>query len=483
MKIAKTFLFRVTFVTMLAVLGLLSPAASAQVAGDNVVYNSATTMTFSNSFIDASVLTGTDVCAKIRTALKNLQNTTNYPAGAAVIDARGITSSSTMTCASGTTPWYDGTTFYPNAAVILLPPGTIAVNTTWLLPNRTRIIGEGAGGNGTAVTTLQAASTLSGTMVQMGTNTSITGAYTQDSYDCPSGICFGIGIEDLRLDGQASTVTVNGILNDASQELTLVNRVDLYNIKGIGLLVGSVSGGISSTVGGNAAAQNSGPYSNIKFENSASVAGATECAQVLGAPTRGLHGLTCSSTSTANAGIVVDASNTSIEDVNISGFGDGIVLGANSAGAGTAETANVLLNISGTPSVNLIHICKPGETGSTNCSSNTSGGSNVADLSILSVYDSASTTDTIADDETGAMLSAASTGDPHVAIYILGRAVTVGTTSAWSRFTTSGHFPTWLVGNGTASGSCTNKGAIYSNTGGTSLATTVYACTGSWTGL
>ena len=49
-----------------------------------------------------------------------------------------------------------------------------------------------------------------------------------------------------------------------------VNRVDLYNIKGIGLLVGNTTGGIASGVSGNSKAQNSGPYSNLKFENTTS---------------------------------------------------------------------------------------------------------------------------------------------------------------------------------------------------------------------
>jgi hypothetical protein len=482
MKIDKMVLRFTKYTSFLMVLASLCSLAIAQAGGDNAVWSSATVVGSSNSFIDASVLSGSDICAKIYTALGNL-STTHYPAGAAVIDARGITSSSTMTCASGTTPWYNGTTLISNSAIVLLPPGTIAINTTWLLPSRTRIIGEGAGGNGTSVTTLQAASTLSGAMIQMGATSSTQG------YTCPGSpsICFGIDVEDLRLDGNASQVTVNGIVNDASQELTYVNRVDLYNIKGIGLLVGNTTGGIASGVGGNSKAQNSGPYSNIKFENTTgtNVASSTECVQILGAPTRGVHGLTCASTSTANAAVVIDASNNSIEDVSISGFADGIVLGANSAGTGVSEVSDVLLNISGSPGTNLIHICKPGETGTTNCSSNTSSGQNVADLSILSATDSASTTTTIQDDETGAALLASSSNDPHVGAYILGRQVTIGSVTAWSRFTTSGHVPTWFVGNGTVSGTCTTKGSLYSNIGSsaTSLATTVYACTGSWTGL
>jgi hypothetical protein len=456
--------------SLLMVLTALCSIASAQISGDNAVWTSATNVGASNSFIDASVLSGADICAKLYTALGNLSSATNYPAGAAVIDARGITSGSAMTCASGTTPWYNGSAFISNSAVILLPPGTIAINTTWLLPSRTQIIGEGAGGNGTSVTTLQAASTLSGAMIQMGATTATQG------YTCPSSICVGIGVQDLRLDGNASTVTVNGIVNDSSQELTYVNRVDLYNIKGIGLLVGNTTGGIASGVSGNSKAQNSGPYSNLKFENTTStnVASTTICVQILGAPTRGVHGLTCDSTAGADAGVVLDASNNSIEDVSITGFVDGIVIGANSDGANITEDSDVLLNISGSPGTNLIHICKPGETGTTNCSSNTSGGQYVADLSILGAYDLASTTNTILDDETTTTLSAGSSNDPHVGAYILGRQVS-----------TSAHIPTWFVGNGTISGTCGTKGALYSNTGSTatSLATTVYACTGSWTGL
>ena len=94
MKIAKAVLCRALCMSLLIALLALSPSAHAQLPGNNAVWNNNSTpvVVGSTSFIDASVLGSStvDICAKIYTALGNLQSTTNYPAGAGVIDARGI---------------------------------------------------------------------------------------------------------------------------------------------------------------------------------------------------------------------------------------------------------------------------------------------------------------------------------------------------------------------------------------------------------
>ncbi len=498
MKIQRAYTRRVFLTAFFCVMGwvCLGKRIQAQsLPGDNAVYSSTGAPTFSHSFIDASVLFGTDVCQKINTALTKLSNATNYPAGAAVIDARGIAPGSTACSAS---PWYNLSSFPP--AVILLPAGTIIIKNMWVLPDRTRIIGEGSGASGTGnsgVTTIQATSTFSpAAMIEMG-STSGTGGYT-----CPSNgtanICTGIGVEDLKLDGN-QVAGLNGIVNDASQELSYVNRVELYQIEGIGLLVGSISGGVGSTVGGNQHAQNSGPYTNIRFDTGSETPNATGtiCAQILGYPTRGIHGLTClnNSSTTPDAAVLVDSFNNSIEDVYVQGFVDGIVIGADAASA-TSESSNVLLNISGSLvngsssyNSNLIHLCRPTTAGlsSPNCVS--TSGPQISDTSILGATNSGTSpySVTIQDDETqvgsGIGTLGYLTGDTHVGAYILGEQVAVSSSvNAYSRFSTSPRVPTWVSGSGSAGGSCSGSnpaknGSLYSNTSGGS-GTTLYACVG-----
>jgi hypothetical protein len=58
-------------------------------------------------------------------------------------------------------------------------------------------------------------------------------------------------VENLTLDGQGGSI--NGIVNQYSQDFSYVDHVSLYQIRGTGL---SASG----------SANNSGPYSNITFD-------------------------------------------------------------------------------------------------------------------------------------------------------------------------------------------------------------------------
>lgn len=221
------------FLGMLMVLmsGLfLWPTLAASQNGANAICTSAgcTTITGSTAFIDASVITGpggaTDVCARINGAL-----TSSYPTTARVIDARGINSgNSNMTCPPGDTPWVYGTSVTSANAAILLPPGTINIQTTWILPNQTRLIGVGR---------------------QM-TRIVWTGTTGGDMIDMCSSACFGVGVSDLTLAGGGPTVINNGIVNNNAQEETYVDRVNFTLIDGIALEIGSGAG-------------NSGPYSNI----------------------------------------------------------------------------------------------------------------------------------------------------------------------------------------------------------------------------
>jgi hypothetical protein len=116
-----------------------------------------------------------------------------------------------------------------------------------------------------------------------------------------------------------------------------VNDVAFTRITGIGLEVTNIT------------AADSGPYSNLTMSNTST------CLQISAgnAPlpllytTRGVHGLTCSlSTTSPGPAISLDAPNNSLEDISIIGTStstqEGIVIGAN----GPAED-NVLFNIRG----------------------------------------------------------------------------------------------------------------------------------------
>lgn len=453
--------------TMSAILALLlafSPArARAQVAGNNAVYSSSTCCAPSSAFIDASVLTApngagaTSICAKINDALSIA------PTIGAVIDARGVTN---LTCLSGT-PWVQGSNVFYTPAMILLPAGVIKIPTTWIVPTRTRIIGEGSGASGSNVTTIQAESgftdpdSTTGSGGTGGPSIIRMGSTTYSQYKCSASPCFAVGVEDLVVDGQGQAL--NGITNVASEELSYVNRVSLYQVMGTGLQIGW---------SGTPLALNSGPYSNIRFETGStySPSATTTCAQIVGSqPTRGIHGLSCISNNTPNVAIYLDSSSNSIEDVTIQGFGEGVRVGQNGQAAG-----NVLLNISA-PSASLwvnpvVHICGPTNVTGNPCSAYSS----VTDLSVVGTSSGCllPSCNTLADDVTGTKL-------PHgsLAIYVLGEAVGSG----YSRFTTSESVPTWIVGSSTPGSSCssTSTGSLYSNTTGTSGGNdTLYVCTG-----
>jgi hypothetical protein len=283
------------FLILIGCVGILPVPAEAQ-AGNNAICTSSTQTqcgptTASPAFIDASVLQRQhDFCNTIYRILA----ATGHPSTGEVIDARGI--SANLTCANGTTPWFNGSTFANVPSTILLPAGTITIPSTWVLPGGTKLIGEGSEIHGVPIPP-----TVSGpTMIQACTN-SISGCPTNFSGTmiqfgaplCPgqqcTGIVKGVSLENVVLDGNGLSA-VTGIQNGWAQELTYVDHVTLFQILGIGLNVTSN-------------AQNSGPYSNITFDTGAySPNSSTSCAQILsvvgGTPgalggTRGIHGLTC----------------------------------------------------------------------------------------------------------------------------------------------------------------------------------------------
>lgn len=117
-----------------------------------------------NAFIDASVFvsgTNPNICAVLFNILNgSLLGHQGYPTAGAVIDARGISGTTALTCATGTTPWNNGTTTVSVPSTILLPGGAIVIPTTWVLPNNTTLIGVGdnlpASTSAASSTTIQA---------------------------------------------------------------------------------------------------------------------------------------------------------------------------------------------------------------------------------------------------------------------------------------------------------------------------------------
>lgn len=440
-KLASSWLFAGVAVVFLGWVSAFSTPMQSQVIGNNAVYTSATATTGSSAWIDASVFSSSDVCAALNAVFKSSANP--YPTAGAVIDARGVNPGTTQTCSLS--PWNGVTT--PPPSTILLPSGTIIINNGLTLPNKTRLIGAGGGSLSTSggATVIQAGSSFpSATMFLMGS-----------SALCGTS-CTGISLEDLWLDGQGQSI--NGILNQYGQELTYVKRVTFYQIMGTALSLTNTN------------SVNSGPYSELAFSlgsHSASASATTACVQIKGVSTRGLHGVSCNGNTGAsgtipNAGIFLDASNNSIEDVRVEGFGDGVRVGSNASAQG-----DVLFNIAGGTNVtNVVSI------------TNTTGKS-VSDLSIMAVSNGAvagsgGATNTIADSRTSTTLT-----DATVGMYVLGKVMTSGTGTiiGESRFTTSPNTATWGVGSASPSGAC-KVGSLFSNTGGTTHGSnTWWVCT------
>jgi len=409
--------------------------------------------------LDASQFTGTTICQQIYNALSylsTLYSPNNDPG--AVVDARGITTG--LTCsAANETPWTSGSTAVTTPAIILLPAGLITISTGWIIPDRTRVFGEGERSNPAAVhgpgTQIMAGSSFSGTMISLGGNTVYPSTST---YPCGSatGICFGVSIADVMINGDFQTIT--GIANVNSQELSYVERVNLYGILGTGLSITT------------AQAQNSGPYSNITCNpgpSGTSFASTTTCIDINGTgDLRGIHGFTatvgsdliCPGVTCPAAAIYLDSDSTTIEDAHFEGFATGILVGSVAHAKG-----DVIINVNGGgstltgPTVDVVKIS-----------------SNASDLAIMGVTASANPSGNANSIHDTLNTPAITLTDSHVALYAIGEAIG---TSGYSRFTTSasGLVPTWGAGGGApGAGSC-KTGSLYSNTAGAS-GSILYLC-------
>jgi hypothetical protein len=450
--------------------------------GNNAVYancnNGNLGTVGSGSFFDASVAAssqGTDLCTTLFHILTSSNGNPLYPPAGEVIDARGMTGSA-LKCAPGTSPWKVGNNSVNVPSTILLPAGTIVISIPWQLPAGTHLIGEGDSiVNGTTQfvgTTIQACkTTINGCSFSGGGMISMAGST-------------GIALENLTLDGASQAI--NGILNQSALDLSYVDHVSLYRILGTGLVVSGTT-------------NNSGPYTNITFNTGGLANSTTVCAQINGASTKGIHGLTCLATSgTPTAAVLLDGSNNPLEDITVDGFSDGVEVGGN---ATTSSQSNVVRNIQDpgnySTMANLVHICGPklANTGSGSCAitANT-----VTDLVILGAtappfnctpgqgvcLDAAAT---IKDDVSGNFLSTLA-GDNVVSMYVLGKSSTPSN-GGYSVLSTSANVPTWVLWSqsGTPTGNCT-PGSLLSNINGNASDPALYVCKpigimGTWTSI
>ncbi len=448
--------------------GVLVSAAplNAQHPGNSTYYSSTCSSSCSSAvsgsgvYIDASQFGGTSVfCVKVNDALNAI------PSGVtgAVVDARGINPGGTNTCS---TDPFSGIT---NGSVLLLPSGTISISASWVIPAATKIIGEGSG-----LTTIEDAVGLN-PMLQMGPSTCST-----------SSPCMGITIEELSLNGQYLATT--GILNQGAEEHSYVRNVAISEILGTGLVVESDTAG------------NSGPYENLYIAaGTSNTSTANQCVAFGGSGsnagppgTRGIHGLTCIGNGHASTGIDLNASNTTVEDLSISGFTNGIVVGDLATSSNPVQS-EVLINITAASGAgtmtNLIQLSNAGNCTSIGGSC-TAIGTNVTDIDMLAVTNTVAT-NTINDQLTNTTITHSQAG--QVAMYALGQPLNAtNSLTQNSLFTTIPSLPSWATGSTSISSgsSCTSLGSLYSNiTGTASGSDNLYACipasasTKAWTAI
>jgi hypothetical protein len=446
----------------------LVPLRAHAQAGQNAVYNSGPINSL--AFIDAANFSsnnGLDFCGQLNAVLTSTATNIEY-SNWQVIDARGITST---TCLSN--PWTFPSTQGPPWVTVLLPAGTIQISSTWTLPQHTRIIGQGPG-----ITTLQATSSLSGPLIQMG-------CYVSGSKTC--GLAFGVSVENLTLDGYS--FAVDGIDNNDAQEQSYVKHVQMINIGGTGL---SLKPDPNATPP-NPQGPNHSNYSDISITETANGAACVNIAQGGYDPgvtqplkPRGIHGLNCTCmtsgtvcSSNSHPGVYLDGSSVSLEDVSINGFGDGILIGSQESAYTSTVQSDIILNVHGGSSLtNVVHICGANPGNHTACYQSYNNVP-VTDLTLMGITSTG--TNTIQDDVTDTLLTESS--DPTVGMYVLGEGVTAGSSTAgYSRFTTSPSVPAWLVGTSTLSSSITcAEGSLYSKTSGTG--SVLWGCntSGKWT--
>jgi hypothetical protein len=461
----------------------------------------------SPAFLDASAWCNgncnqADICKMIGDAMATLPS----PAGG-VVDARGVVypNGGGITCSVN--PFQSSST----PVTVLLPPGSIDIQATWVLPSNTRIVGQNTSLVATPTFTPDPNNPVPA-MLEMG-NASV----------CPSSGCTGISMEHLTLNGNkliVDNVGLTGIYNGYAKDGSYLDDVGLYEIAAISATQSSLTTGLLIDSG----AAGSGPYSNITFFgvrsalctdnnsppscNGKPITCVPTAAVQIRAATRGLHGITTTALSTQctapAAAIYLDASNNTIEDVHDEGFYDAVVVGDNADGLNATVAGNVILNVTGDyggnsgPTTNAVHICNPQHSAGPPSACST-GTASVSDVSLLEIQSIGSNTSngfvatTIKDDLTSTTINP-SPFSSYAAMYFLGEPVG---SSQYSRFTTTpggtngstAIVPTWGVGSTDVTGiSCSTFGALYSNIAGGNgqNPNTLFLCsanTGNWVAI
>lgn len=455
--------------TLALSMSLLAGTTAAQTSGNNAVSSGAGTIA-STAFIDASAfygssIGGTNICAIINYVYNNVSL-----GNGAVIDARGIAIGSSHPCTVN--PW-NAVSSSVAPTTLLLPGGTIYINTQWTVPSGTHVIGEGRS------TILSLASTWTAPtnnyMIQMGPST------------CPGGA--PVVLEQLSFQPASSNAgdNINGIDNECSGALSYVDHIVFLWLSGVGIHVGSGAAG-------------SGPYTNINYaagdycENQGiGTVCPSQCVNLQGA-TRGVHGITCTMASTTSnfrtdeAAIHLDAAN-SIEDTHFEGFYDGIVVGdtASAAGSSLLHLTSGNGGSSSGPVINTVHICNPASLSGA-CTNY--GGSSTADLGDITISQVTNNTNVgvlIKDDVTSTNIGVppGSSVEYVTGLYSLGQIVagasaTLGYTRLNSSAATStspvAGAPIWATASSTTPATPCPIGSMFSNTGGTSKTNTIYVC-------
>lgn len=438
-----------------------------QTAGNNTVWTSSSAYGPSTAFIDASAFAsseggsgGGDLCAILHYIYSTVIPSTSP---GAVIDARGITTPTTCTV----NPWPLNGSGQPSAeppTTVLLPAGNIGIPSEWLVASGTHLIGQRRDTN------LNPSGFSSGFMLQMGPSGS--------SCSCPVSGCPPVVLEQITIQG-SDTIDVSGVDNECSGPGSYVDHLILYETAGTGLKIGSGAAG-------------SGPYTNINYASGAYCQSNSPCPAScvqISAPTRGVHGITCTLKSQGvtgldNAGILIDAPNTTIEDIHLEGFVDGVLIGDSASASGSS-----LLHITGGnggstsgPLENTVRICNPA-TGKNKdlCQASVPA---TSDIFISQVGNNTGSPSSpaylIADDLTGTLVGNApgSSTEYVTGVYALGESVSGG----YSRLSTtpatapSPGTPSWGAANNSSPSVPCVAGAVFSNTGGTSKSNTIYVC-------
>jgi hypothetical protein len=245
------------------------PPAPPYYLGYNIVGDGASTISPSPSIIDATVFSGADACAKIAAALAALPPDSSGNLSGTV-DARGFVG--TQHC--GSNPFNLTTGLFTGQATVLLGAALYQATTTWIIPNRSRVLGIGAAVSTTGNTVIQwTGSTGNVPVVQLGSGTSAN---------------FGVFVGDLTIDCKANVPTLSGmtgLLNAISQEESGANDITFLSCDKYAVDLEP------SSVGGS---ENSGPYTNlnIKYPNSNSCSSSTIAFNYSGSTKRGINGLT-----------------------------------------------------------------------------------------------------------------------------------------------------------------------------------------------